>query len=42
MLNFLVKPIRDFQDSSLPLKQLTCQLFKSQYPTTKSIPFLTL
>lgn len=40
MLNFIVKHIRDFQDSFLPLKQLTCQLFQSQYPTKKRHPFL--
>lgn len=36
MLSFLVKHIRDLQDPSLPLKQLTCQLFQSQYPTKRT------
>lgn len=41
MLHFLVKHIRDFQDSFLPLEQLICQLFKSQYSTKKDTLFLT-
>lgn len=41
MLHFLVKRIRNFQDSFLPVKQPTCQLFQSQYLTQEDTLFLT-